>query len=177
MSWAQTIVQLVLRSIFQNPKQMKNTTILFLLKDDEILLAMKKRGFGVGRWNGVGGKIEPGETITQAAIRECQEEIGVTPGSLQKVAHLSFAFPDGTADITSHVFIAREWEGEPIETEEMAPKWFKIANIPYEQMWQDDHLWLPQVLDSKKVNATFMFDQDEHMLPEGTKVNIVQELS
>jgi len=51
----------------------KHLTLLFLIKEDQILLAMKKRGFGMGRFNGVGGKIEPGETIEQAMIRECQE--------------------------------------------------------------------------------------------------------
>lgn len=156
---------------------MKHTTILFLIKDDKILLAMKKRGFGVGRWNGVGGKIEPGESIEQAAIRECQEEIGVTPHSLKKVAHLTFTFPDGSDSLMSHVFTTRQWEGEPTETKEMAPQWFNLGEIPYDTMWQDDPLWLPHVLDGKKVVATFMFDADEQMQPEGTQLDIVEELA
>ncbi len=63
-------------------KVTKKYSLLFLLREDEILLVMKKRGFGSGRWNGVGGKFESGETAEQATIRECQEEIGVTPHSL-----------------------------------------------------------------------------------------------
>lgn len=139
---------------------MKTCTLLFLLKDDEILLAKKKRGFGAGHWNGVGGKIEPDETIEQAAIRECQEEIGVTPANLEKVATHDFVFPDGTEDIKVHTFITKNWKGEPHETEEMAPQWFKISEIPYTEMWGDDIVWLPLVLQGKKLQTRFTFDEN-----------------
>lgn len=156
---------------------MKHVTLLFLLRDNAILLAMKKRGFGMGRWNGVGGKIEPGETIEQATVRECREEIGVSPGTLEKVAHLTFTFPHETPDLLAHVYVTHSWEGEPIETEEMAPQWFALDDIPYKQMWQDDEHWLPHILEGKKLHATFMFDQDEQMLPHGTKLTFVDEVA
>lgn len=156
---------------------MKHVTLLFLLRDNDILLAMKKRGFGMGRWNGVGGKIEPGETIEQATARECREEIGVDPGDLEKVAHLTFVFSEGRADILAHVYVTRSWTGEPVETEEMAPQWFALADIPYKEMWQDDEHWLPHVLNGKKLHASFMFDQGERMLPEGTKLAFVEEVA
>ena len=62
---------------------LRNSTLVFLIKKNngsitDICLAMKKRGFGKGRWNGVGGKVEAGETIEAAAMREAREEIGVT---------------------------------------------------------------------------------------------------
>lgn len=155
----------------------KHTTLLFLLKDDHILLAMKKRGFGAGRWNGVGGKIEAGESVEQAAIRECQEEIGVTPGKLERVANLTFTFDGETSDIWTHTFIARDWQGEPIETEEMAPQWFAVADIPYESMWEDDKHWLPHVLDGKKVVATFLFNSDDTMAQDGHALHFVKELA
>ncbi|SRR6266496_3941880 len=155
---------------------MKHTTLLFLLTDDRILLAMKKRGFGVGRWNGVGGKIEPNETIEDAAARECYEEIGVRPLRLQRVAHLTFTFPDGTPDVLTHVFVTQTWQGKPVETEEMAPQWFAHTDIPYDTMWPDDRLWLPYVLSGKKLVAGFGFDEDERMLPETTTINLVNEL-
>jgi 8-oxo-dGTP pyrophosphatase MutT (NUDIX family) len=134
-------------------------TLVFLVKDDRILLAMKKRGFGQGLWNGVGGKLDPGETIEQAAIRECQEEIGVTPLKLEKIAIHTFVAQDGTSDIIANVYLSHKWKGKPIETEEMAPRWFKRADIPYHDMWDDDSLWLPAVLGGKKLLTTFSFDR------------------
>lgn len=139
---------------------MKVCTVLFLLRDGEVLLAMKKRGFGAGYWNGTGGKVETDETIEQAAIRECQEEIGVTPENLEKVAVHDFQFENGTTDIQAHVFTTKNWQGEPIETEEMAPRWFNVKDIPYDQMWEDDIVWLPVVLQGKKLQSTFTFKKD-----------------
>ena len=54
----------------------KILTLVFLREDCRVLLGMKKRGFGAGKWNGFGGKIETGETITEAAVREVKEECG-----------------------------------------------------------------------------------------------------
>jgi mutator protein MutT len=141
----------------------KICTLLFLKREHEILLAMKKRGFGEGRWNGVGGKILPDETVEQALIRECFEEIEVIPKRYEKVAFLSFSFPEEIPDIIGHVFICHEWQGEPTETEEMAPRWFKDSEIPYNAMWQDDIVWLPQVLAGKKIIADFTFDHEDNM--------------
>jgi mutator protein MutT len=154
---------------------MKTCTLLFLVKNDEILLAMKKRGFGAGRWNGVGGKVEQDETIEQALVRECQEEIGVTPQKFTKIAIHDFAFPDGLTDMQVHAYFCEKWHGTPKETEEMAPKWFKKSKIPYEQMWQDDIVWLPLVLNGKKLKTRFVFDKDDNM--KSAELTIVNKLS
>lgn len=143
---------------------MKICTVVLLATDRQVLLAMKKRGFGKGRWNGPGGKVEPGESIEQAMVRECQEEIGVTPLEYQKVAIHDFVFPDGQPDMRVHAFVCTKWRGQPAESEEMAPRWFDIDKIPYDQMWQDDKYWLPQVLAGRKLHTRFAFDAAENML-------------
>jgi len=142
----------------------KVCTLLLLVRDDQILLAMKKRGFGAGRWNGVGGKVEPDESIEAALIRECQEEIHVTPTHFEKVAVHDFIFPEGMSNMQVHTFVSDQWEGEPTETDEMAPQWFNQTDIPYEQMWQDDSYWIPQVLAGKKLHCRFMFDEKENLI-------------
>lgn len=145
---------------------MKDVTLIFLHRDNEVLLAMKKRGFGEGRWNGAGGKLEPGETIEQALVRECQEEICVTPVGYTQVAELNFDayFKGERTTMRCHVYFCEEWDGTPAETEEMRPQWFKKSEIPYDDMWQDDKFWLPQVLDGKKLSGKFTFDEQDNLL-------------
>lgn len=147
-------------------------TLLFLRKDDQVLLAMKKRGFGEGRWNGVGGKLDKGETIEQALIRETQEEIGVTPTTYEKVGLIEFDehFKGEPTLMTVHVFTASAWSGEPTESEEMKPAWFDITSIPYDTMWPDDPYWLPQVLDGKKISASFKLDKTDAITEHLVKV-------
>jgi 8-oxo-dGTP diphosphatase len=147
----------------------KTTTLLLIRRGDEILLAMKKRGFGSGRWNGVGGKVDPGETIEQAVVRECQEEIGVTPTEYHKVAEHDFILNSQTPDewhMYTHTYLCSQWEGEPVETEEMAPQWFKVSDMPYSAMWQDDRYWMPQVLEGKLLKTLFTFDTDDNLLEQ-----------
>jgi mutator protein MutT len=140
-------------------------TLLFPIKDGEILLAMKKRGFGAGRWNGVGGKLDEGETIEQALVRESQEEIGITPTKYTKVAELDFygGSTDEAWNMYVHAYLCTEWQGTPEESEEMAPKWFSIADIPYDQMWQDDIYWLPIALGGKALRGKFTFDEEDNL--------------
>lgn len=152
--------------------EIKQATLCFLLKDDSVLLAMKKRGFGVGKWNGVGGKVKE-ESIEDAARRETQEEISVKVGPLKKVAVLHFYFPDDpekkdwNQDV--HVFTAYSWLGEPKETEEMRPKWFKKDKLPFRDMWNDDPLWLPRVLAGKKLEGWLAFDDNNQVISSKIK--------
>jgi mutator protein MutT len=141
---------------------MKHVTLLFLRQQGQILLAMKKRGFGVDKWNGVGGKAEPGETYLEAAIRECEEEIGVTPTVIEPAGELHFFdLPD--VEHYCHVYVATAWEGEPVETEEMRPQWFNEADIPYQHMWPDDELWVPTMLEGKLFKGKVVVEND-HVL-------------
>lgn len=142
---------------------MRQATLCFLLRENEILLAMKKRGFGIGKWNGYGGKVQEGEEIIQAALRELTEESGVTAvqEALVKVARLTFLFKDNPVwNQEVHVFFIQDWQGQESETEEMSPQWFAVNSLPYETMWQDDKEWLPLALAGKTVQGEFLFNSD-----------------
>lgn len=148
---------------------MKQVTLLFLRRDHQILLALKKRGFGAQLWNGVGGKVDPGETVATAAVRECQEEIGVTPLNLQAAGYLQFFDPtDPSFEHRCHIFTTTDWQDDPQESEEMRPEWFDIDKIPYEQMWPADSLWIPHVI------AGELFSGVIHLSTEGVAAHDIK---
>lgn len=143
------------------------TTLCILKQNDQILLAMKKRGLGEGRFNGIGGKIEKGETPEQAMIRETKEEIFVEPVKYEKVGLIEFDEFNNKGERVKglfHLYLVHEWKGTPKESEEMKPKWFLLDNIPYSQMFPDDKYWLPLVLDNRKVKAYFQYDREWNLL-------------
>jgi len=143
---------------------MRQTTLCLLIKEDKILLAMKKRGFGAGRWNGTGGKFNPekDKNILDAAVRETKEEIGVDVVNLEKFGVFHFYFPFNPEwDCDVHLFLAKEWQGVPAESEEMASKWFGFHEIPYNEMWDSDKFWLPHILQGKKLEADFIFKKGD----------------
>ena len=161
--------------------KLRNATLIFLIKKSQgeitdICLAMKKRGFGAGRWNGVGGKVNDGkETIEDVAKREAEEEISVRVKELNKIAELSFHFPHNPDwDQLVHVYFTENWDGEPAESEEMDPKWFFPKEIPFEKMWSGDIFWIPEVIKGNLVKAMFEFGENDVVLDK--KINIVNKL-
>lgn len=137
----------------------KVLTLAMVMKDGRVLLGMKKRGFGEGRWNGFGGKVEEGESIEAAARREIEEEVGITAMAMKEVGVINFSFAEDDKELEVHIFVVTDYEGEPQETEEMRPEWFVPAAIPYTDMWPDDEYWLPLLLSGKKFQGSFHFDR------------------
>jgi 8-oxo-dGTP diphosphatase len=134
-------------------------TLVFVMRGDEILLINKKRGLGKGKINGPGGKIDPGETAEQCAIRECHEELGIEVSDLDCCGEHKFQFVDG---YSIHCFVFRTtcFEGVAVETDEAAPLWIAVDRIPYDRMWEDDRLWLPRVIAGEYFRANWIFDDD-----------------
>jgi len=123
-----------------------------------VLLGMKKRGFGVGRWNGFGGKANPGETLEENVIRELKEECGIMAKDIKKKAVLNFFFEYEPLEyIEVNIFGIYDFAGEPVESEEMKPKWFRIDEIPYGKMWPDDIYWHHLFFSGKNFKGNFFF--------------------
>jgi len=125
---------------------------------------MKKRGFGEGRFNGFGGKVDAGESILDAALRELHEEAHITATYLFKLGILEFSFENNQDILEVHVFKCTTYTGEVGESEEMRPEWFEVNSIPFEEMWKDDIFWFPLFLENKCFKGKFAFDIHENLI-------------
>jgi 8-oxo-dGTP diphosphatase len=134
--------------------------LVFVMRGDQVLLIRKLRGLGAGKINGPGGRLEPGETALDCARREVEEELCVTPLGLQQRGELKFQFVDGHS-IHGFVFTASGCLGEPQSTEEAIPIWTNRNAIPYAEMWADDRLWMPLLLEGRYFWGRFLFGGDE----------------
>ncbi len=139
--------------------KVQDFTLVLPIEGGRVLLGMKKRGLGEGKWNGFGGKPEKGEGLMEAAKRELKEEIGVRARILEERGRMIFL---GTAEVVGvvHIFVAGGLMGKANESEEMRPKWFGFDELDYKKMWDDDRHWLPLVLAGKKVDGWFVYDED-----------------
>ncbi|XP_067859052.1 oxidized purine nucleoside triphosphate hydrolase [Heptranchias perlo] len=142
----------------------KLLTLVMVRRQRQILLGMKKRGFGVGRWNGFGGKVQPGETIEEGAKRELWEESSLTAHSLEKIGQIKFEFVGETELLDVHIFRTVGYQGEPVESEEMRPQWFDLDKVPFDKMWPDDIIWFPLMLQEKKFKGHFKFEGHDTIL-------------
>lgn len=140
----------------------KVQTLCIIHQENNILLGMKKKGFGRGRWNGFGGNLEEEETLEAAALREVEEEAGIIPLNLQKRGILTFKSGNNINEV--HVFSATSFNGEIKETEEMSPQWFPKNKIPFQKMWPSDRHWFPLFLEGKNFRGHFLFDETDSVI-------------
>jgi len=150
------------------PKE--RAVLCFIQNENRLLLIHKKTGLGKGKVNAPGGRLEVGETLEEAAVRETNEEVGLIPHNLQKRGELSFIFTDGYS-LHGTVFFASGYSGTPVETIEADPFWCDIDKIPYHNMWADDLLWLPLALGGKTFKGYFIFDDDTMLSHEIIKID------
>jgi 8-oxo-dGTP diphosphatase len=140
--------------------------LLIRTSDDgtrEVLLGHKKTGLGLGKIVGIGGHVEAGESAAEAAAREAKEESGVlvAAAALTEAARITFLFPAHPSwDMDTAVFTCADWSGEPAETEEIRPRWFPVAALPFDRMWDDGKHWLPRVLAGERIRAIFTYAND-----------------
>lgn len=146
--------------------KVQKSTLVIVYDKEEILLGMKKKGFGVGKWNGFGGKVEKEEGIFNVAEREFFEESGLKikqKNSLIKRGRINFCFDNNLEEILEvNIFsiFSNKIIGKAKETEEMMPNWFKRSDIPFENMWVDDIYWLPLLLAGKNFTGNFLFTKN-----------------
>jgi 8-oxo-dGTP diphosphatase len=138
-------------------------TLMFVTRsgtaEEEVLLIRKKRGLGAGKINGPGGRIEAAETPLQCAVRETEEELCITPQNIRYAGELFFHAED-MPRIHAYVYVAKSFIGTPTETDEAIPLWTPVKSIPFDEMWEDDRLWLDAVLANQTVKGWFSFVEE-----------------
>jgi len=139
--------------------------IAHIIRDGKILLIEKKQGHGKGKWNGPGGKIEPGESPEDAMVREVKEEVGIDVKSYRLIGHIDF-YSVNEEDWEVFVYRVEDFGGQPVETEEARPQWIDLSKIPYGEMWEDDRKWLPLVISGRPFEAKFWFEGERMVKKE-----------
>ena len=124
-------------------------TVCFFIREDEVLLFQIQQPTGELHWNGIGGVVDPGETTTQALVREISEETKLKVDE-QDVIESKVVTIDR---LDLHVFITKKWGGrlEIIDPTIKQFKWFKFSDVPYSKMHKGNDDWLPEVLDSARL--------------------------
>lgn len=155
-----------IRSAVDSRVMKKQLTLTIIHQHQKVLLGMKKWGFGLGRWNGFGGKVHEDERIEEAAKRELQEEAGIKANDLKKVGIIDFEFDGQAETLEVHIFKSSSFFGEPSESEEMRPQWFQVDEIPFKEMWPDDIYWFPLFLKGQKFRGKFIFGESDCILSQ-----------
>lgn len=149
----------------------KRYTLCLVTKENQILLGYKKQGFGQGRWNGFGGKVNEKESIVLAVKRELAEECGLIAKSLEPIGIVNFEFRKNPGRILEvHLFKCDDFNGEVKESDEMRPQWFLSEELPVDEMWDDDKYWLPLFLQGKKFTGYFLFAENDKVIKHELKI-------
>jgi 8-oxo-dGTP pyrophosphatase MutT (NUDIX family) len=137
-------------------KPRKQFTNAYLIDGTRVLLGMKKRGFGEGKLNGFGGKVQPDETVCEAALREMEEESGVRLLDATLAGVLLYDYPLKDTTMEVYFYRATSFKGRIGETDEMAPLWVERAGIDYSTMWADDPWWMDKMFELDLTRSAFI---------------------
>jgi len=140
----------------------KQLTLVYIRHGGKVLLGLKKRGFGAGKYNGFGGKIKGYETPEECGIREVGEESGIKVKALRYRGLINYTYDSLPYPMAVYVYDVPWNKEEPIESEEMKPIWFDESNVPLEKMWADDEHWLREMFSTElTLEASFRFEHHE----------------
>ncbi len=141
-------------------KPKEKATVVYIIQDQKILLIRRKRGLGIGKICGPGGKVEHGESLLECAKRETKEEVCLLPEALKLCGKNTFQFSNGYGLIV-YIYKGSMFSGTAKETDEAEPFWQNVTQIPFDKMWADSGLWFPMMLNNRLFEGHYLFDGDE----------------
>ncbi|MGB9668876.1 MAG: NUDIX hydrolase [Anaerolineales bacterium] len=143
---------------------MKLATLVYIRKDGKTLMVYrnkKKNDVHQGKWNGLGGKFEAGETPEECAKREVLEESGLTVKNLELKGFLSFPQFANNEDWYAFVFIASDFEGELIDSPEGKLAWIENQQLLSLPLWEGDRIFLPWLEQKGFFSAKFVYNDGQ----------------
>ena len=141
---------------------MKFATLCYVKRNGQTLMihrVKKKNDMHQGKWNGLGGKLEPGETPEECAIREIREESGLVCKNPLLKGFLTFPGFAHDEDWYAFVFVVSEFEGELIDSKEGILKWIDDANLKDLDLWEGDYIFLPWLERSGLFSGKFIYKE------------------
>ncbi len=140
---------------------MKLATLCYVQKDGKTLMLYrnkKENDYHEGKWNGLGGKFEPGESPEDCAIREIKEEAGLNVKSLKLKGFITFPMFDGKEDWYVFLFVRDDFEGELIDSPEGMLKWIPNDELEKLNLWEGDKIFIPWLFQDKFFSAKFNYE-------------------
>ena len=138
-------------------------TLCYIKRDGKTLMVHRNKKLNdihEGKWNGLGGKFEAGESPEQCIRREVEEEAGLVINNPR--LHGLIMFPNFKGnDWYVFVFTAKEFEGELIDSPEGRLEWIEDDKLLSLNLWQSDSIFLPWLERDKFFSAKFIYDGDE----------------
>lgn len=143
---------------------MKLATLCYLRKEGKTLMLYrnkKKNDYHEGKWNGLGGKIEPGESPEECAVREIKEESGLTAKKLKLHGVITFPLFDGKEDWYVFLYSVTGIEGDLIDSPEGELKWIPDEDIFELNLWDGDKIFMRWIYEDKFFSAKFNYEAGE----------------
>jgi 8-oxo-dGTP diphosphatase len=143
---------------------LKLATLCYVRRNGQTLMihrVKKANDMHQGRWNGLGGKFDPGETPEECARREIKEESGLTVGDLRLRGFLTFPGFANDDDWYAFVFIATGSQGELIDSEEGSLSWIDNDKLLSLNLWEGDRIFIPWLEQPGFFSAKFTYKNNQ----------------
>jgi len=150
---------------------LKLATLCYVQRPGQTLMlhrVKRKNDYHEGKWNGLGGKLEPGESPEECVVREVYEESGLACRDPLLRGQITFPNFDGEADWYVWLFVARHWKGTLIDSPEGRLAWIDNERLAALNLWPGDRLFIPWIFEERFFSAKFLYQDGEFLGFEAT---------